>query len=210
MWLELLLLLLIAGLMLLLLLLAGLMLLQCCCEVKRDRISERMRKLRELVLNMDKGYEAQFAEEKQRNFKLMRNLNFIEELCVPMVLKVLGIPGEDLAGIHSAREFVWWYNGHPNCQYLALDLKNTDIAVILGQSSKCRKRKTPVTDDSLENQKDSISGQENEAGRSTRLLRKWKNGCELVDESEEANVDGASHTNILVVLLWFSYSCRYV
>ncbi|GMP61492.1 hypothetical protein CsSME_00023937 [Camellia sinensis var. sinensis] len=66
------------------------------------------------------------------------------------------------------------------------------------KSSKCRKRKTPITDDSLENQKDSTSGQENEAGRSTRLLRKRKNGCELVDESEEANVDGASHTNALV------------
>ncbi|KAL7208962.1 hypothetical protein ACSBR1_030661 [Camellia fascicularis] len=118
-------------------------------KVKRDRISERMRKLRELVPNMDKGYEAQFVEEKQRNFKLMRNLNFIEELCLPMVLRVLGIPGEDLAGIHSAREFVWWYIGHPDCQYLAPDLKNTDTAIILGQSSKCRKRKTPVTDDSL-------------------------------------------------------------
>ncbi|CAL5340050.1 unnamed protein product [Camellia sinensis] len=65
-------------------------------------------------------------------------------------------------------------------------------------SSKCRKRKTPITDDSLENQKDSTSGQENEAGRSTRLPRKRKNGCELVDESEEeANVDGVSHTNVL-------------
>ncbi|CAL5391952.1 unnamed protein product [Camellia sinensis] len=64
-------------------------------------------------------------------------------------------------------------------------------------SSKCRKRKNPVTDDSLENQKDSISDQENEADRSTRLLRKRKNGCELVDESEEeANVDGD-----------FSYEC---
>ncbi|KAL7251119.1 hypothetical protein ACSBR1_013031 [Camellia fascicularis] len=64
-------------------------------------------------------------------------------------------------------------------------------------SSKCRKRKTPVIDDSLENQKDSISDQENEAGRSTRLLRKRKNGCELLDESEEeANVDGD-----------FSYEC---
>ncbi|CAL5394970.1 unnamed protein product [Camellia sinensis] len=64
-------------------------------------------------------------------------------------------------------------------------------------SSKCRKRKNPVTDDSLENQKDSISDQENEADRSTRLLRKRKNGGELVDESEEeANVDGD-----------FSYEC---
>lgn len=26
----------------------------------------------------------------------------------------LGIPGEDLNGVLSAREFVWWYNGHPS------------------------------------------------------------------------------------------------
>ncbi|CAL5339259.1 unnamed protein product [Camellia sinensis] len=49
--------------------------------------------------------------------------------------RVRGIPREDLAGIHSAREFVWWYNGHPDCQYLAPDLKSTDTAVILGQGN---------------------------------------------------------------------------
>ncbi|CAL5353115.1 unnamed protein product [Camellia sinensis] len=122
--------------------------------VRRDRISERMRKLQELVPNMDKGYAAQFAKEKQRHFKLMRNLNFIEESgsepytptgqgvdvlgsCVVLAYgaksdRVLGTLGEDLAGIHSAKEFVWWYNGHPDCQYLAPDLKSTDTAVILG------------------------------------------------------------------------------
>uniref|UniRef100_A0A803NT30 NADPH:adrenodoxin oxidoreductase, mitochondrial n=1 Tax=Cannabis sativa TaxID=3483 RepID=A0A803NT30_CANSA len=47
--------------------------------------------------------------------------------------RVLGIPGEDLAGIYSAREFVWWYNGHPDCVGLNPDLKSTDTAVILGQ-----------------------------------------------------------------------------
>lgn len=47
----------------------------------------------------------------------------------------LGIPGEGLAGILSAREFVWWYNGHPDCTHLAPDLKNTDTAVILGQGN---------------------------------------------------------------------------
>ena len=26
----------------------------------------------------------------------------------------LGIPGEDLAGSHTATEFVGWYNGHPD------------------------------------------------------------------------------------------------
>ncbi|KAF5459015.1 hypothetical protein F2P56_023006 [Juglans regia] len=49
--------------------------------------------------------------------------------------RVLGIPGEDLIGIHSAREFVWWYNGHPDCKNLDLELKNTDTAVILGQGN---------------------------------------------------------------------------
>ncbi|WCJ42512.1 NADPH:adrenodoxin oxidoreductase mitochondrial [Euphorbia peplus] len=47
----------------------------------------------------------------------------------------LGIPGEDLLGIHSAREFVWWYNGHPDCNSLNPDLKSTDTAVILGQGN---------------------------------------------------------------------------
>ncbi|KAL5976853.1 hypothetical protein ACLOJK_021188 [Asimina triloba] len=47
----------------------------------------------------------------------------------------LGIPGEDLMGIHSAREFVWWYNGHPDYSNLAPDLKCTDTAVILGQGN---------------------------------------------------------------------------
>lgn len=46
-----------------------------------------------------------------------------------------GIPGEDLSGIHSAREFVWWYNGHPDMCNLAPDLKNTDSAVVLGQGN---------------------------------------------------------------------------
>ncbi|XP_068643301.1 NADPH:adrenodoxin oxidoreductase, mitochondrial [Aristolochia californica] len=47
----------------------------------------------------------------------------------------LGIPGEDLLGIHSAREFVWWYNGHPDCNKLAPDLRSTDTAVVLGQGN---------------------------------------------------------------------------
>ncbi|KAH6781502.1 Pyridine nucleotide-disulfide oxidoreductase family protein [Perilla frutescens var. frutescens] len=47
----------------------------------------------------------------------------------------LGIPGEELGGIYAAREFVWWYNGHPDCRNLAPDLKSTDTAVILGQGN---------------------------------------------------------------------------
>ncbi|KZV46272.1 NADPH:adrenodoxin oxidoreductase, mitochondrial-like [Dorcoceras hygrometricum] len=47
----------------------------------------------------------------------------------------LGIHGEELSGIHAAREFVWWYNGHPDCRNLAPDLKSSDTAVILGQGN---------------------------------------------------------------------------
>ncbi|KAK7251555.1 hypothetical protein RIF29_34851 [Crotalaria pallida] len=47
----------------------------------------------------------------------------------------LGIPGENLKGIHSAREFVWWYNGHPDGRNLDPDLKSADTAVILGQGN---------------------------------------------------------------------------
>ncbi|KAJ6799356.1 NADPH:adrenodoxin oxidoreductase, mitochondrial isoform X1 [Iris pallida] len=47
----------------------------------------------------------------------------------------LGIPGEDLRAIHSAREFVWWYNGHPDCYCMTPDLKSTDTAVVLGQGN---------------------------------------------------------------------------
>ncbi|WOL17420.1 hypothetical protein Cni_G26212 [Canna indica] len=45
----------------------------------------------------------------------------------------LGVPGEDLAGIYSVREFVWWYNGQPDCRKMAPDPKSTDTAVVLGQ-----------------------------------------------------------------------------
>ncbi|KAG0610595.1 hypothetical protein M758_7G077800 [Ceratodon purpureus] len=47
----------------------------------------------------------------------------------------LGVPGEDLVGVHAAREFVWWYNGHPDQANLQPDLQSSDTAVILGQGN---------------------------------------------------------------------------
>jgi len=43
----------------------------------------------------------------------------------------LGIPGEDLAGSHSATEFVAWYNGHPEFRDRAFDL-SAERAVVVG------------------------------------------------------------------------------
>lgn len=46
----------------------------------------------------------------------------------------MGVPGEDLAGVHSAKDFVGWYNGQPSCRELRPDL-NCETAVILGQGN---------------------------------------------------------------------------
>lgn len=43
----------------------------------------------------------------------------------------LGIPGEDLAGVHGVREFVSWYQGHPDSASDAFAL-NGNRAVIIG------------------------------------------------------------------------------
>ncbi|KAF2127598.1 FAD/NAD(P)-binding domain-containing protein [Dothidotthia symphoricarpi CBS 119687] len=47
----------------------------------------------------------------------------------------LGIPGEDLPGVFSAREFVGWYNGLPQFQNLKPDLLAGDHAVVIGQGN---------------------------------------------------------------------------
>ncbi|KAM7371199.1 hypothetical protein PAMP_010690 [Pampus punctatissimus] len=46
----------------------------------------------------------------------------------------MGVPGEDLAGVHSAKDFVGWYNGQPSCRELRPDL-SCETAVILGQGN---------------------------------------------------------------------------
>jgi ferredoxin/flavodoxin---NADP+ reductase len=46
----------------------------------------------------------------------------------------LGVPGEDLAGSHTATEFVAWYNGHPEYRDRHFDL-SADVAVVVGQGN---------------------------------------------------------------------------
>lgn len=47
----------------------------------------------------------------------------------------LGIPGENLAGSHSATEFVGWYNAHPDYRDLQFDLAHTESAVVVGNGN---------------------------------------------------------------------------
>jgi ferredoxin--NADP+ reductase len=46
----------------------------------------------------------------------------------------LGLDGENLAGSHTATEFVGWYNGHPDYRDRTFDL-SAEVAVIVGQGN---------------------------------------------------------------------------
>lgn len=48
--------------------------------------------------------------------------------------KKTGLPGEDLPGVHSAREFVAWYNGHPDYVNAKFDL-SSEVVAIIGQGN---------------------------------------------------------------------------
>jgi adrenodoxin-NADP+ reductase len=44
----------------------------------------------------------------------------------------LGIPGENAPNVFSAREFVWWYNGHPSAATLPIDMRNVKSVAVVG------------------------------------------------------------------------------
>ncbi|KAL0984059.1 hypothetical protein UPYG_G00136550 [Umbra pygmaea] len=46
----------------------------------------------------------------------------------------MGVPGEDLDGVYSAKDFVGWYNGLPRNRHLRPDL-SCETAVVLGQGN---------------------------------------------------------------------------
>ena len=47
----------------------------------------------------------------------------------------LGIPGEDLEGVHSATEFVFWYNGHPDFVDRGSRLDRARRVVVIGNGN---------------------------------------------------------------------------
>jgi len=61
---------------------------------------------------------------------LERHVHAVLYACGAQTDKRLGIPGEDLAGSHSATEFVAWYNGHPDFRDRTFDLSVEHVAVI--------------------------------------------------------------------------------
>ncbi len=47
----------------------------------------------------------------------------------------LGLPGEDLPGVHSATEFIGWYNGHPDFQDRSFDLSRAKRVAVIGNGN---------------------------------------------------------------------------
>ena len=47
----------------------------------------------------------------------------------------LGLPGEEMAGVHSATEFVGWYNAHPDFRDRSFDLSRATRVAIVGNGN---------------------------------------------------------------------------
>lgn len=47
----------------------------------------------------------------------------------------LGIPGEELAGVHAATQFVGWYNGHPDFRGLEFALERATRVAVVGNGN---------------------------------------------------------------------------
>jgi ferredoxin--NADP+ reductase len=61
---------------------------------------------------------------------LRRRFHVIIFACGAQADRTLGIPGEKLEGVHSARQFVAWYNGAPDYSHLHFDLSGPSAVVI--------------------------------------------------------------------------------
>lgn len=49
--------------------------------------------------------------------------------------RTLGVPGEDIAGVTTAADFVFWYNGHPDHSARDYDLEHVRRAVVIGNGN---------------------------------------------------------------------------
>ncbi|XP_039018529.1 NADPH:adrenodoxin oxidoreductase, mitochondrial isoform X2 [Hibiscus syriacus] len=81
-----------------------------------------------------------YTAEKMLKTHQGSQVDIIDRLPTPYGLVRSGVAPDHpetkyLKGVHSAREFVWWYNGHPDGRNLDPDLKSPDTAVILGQGN---------------------------------------------------------------------------
>ena len=80
------------------------------------------------VGNVRVGHDIELAKMKPHYDAILFSYGASED-------RELGIPGEDLPGVYSARSFVGWYNGLPQFQALEPNLQAGDQAVVIGQGN---------------------------------------------------------------------------
>jgi adrenodoxin-NADP+ reductase len=78
--------------------------------------------------NVRVGHDVQLSQLKPHYDAMLFSYGASED-------RKLGIPGEDLPGVLSAREFVGWYNGLPQFQGLKPQLQEGEQAVVIGQGN---------------------------------------------------------------------------
>lgn len=78
--------------------------------------------------NVDVGKDLQLASLKKHYNAILFSYGASKD-------RRLGISGEKMSGVYSARDFVGWYNGLPEHADLVPDLESTDEAVIIGQGN---------------------------------------------------------------------------
>lgn len=80
------------------------------------------------VGNVRVGHDIELAKMKPHYDAILFSYGASED-------KELGIPGEHLPGVYSARSFVGWYNGLPQFQDLEPNLQVGEQAVVIGQGN---------------------------------------------------------------------------
>lgn len=81
----------------------------------------------EYLGNVTVGHDVTLDELKQHYHAIVLSYGASDD-------RELGVNGEHLKGVYSARAFVNWYNGHPSFRNLNPDL-SADTAVIFGQGN---------------------------------------------------------------------------
>jgi adrenodoxin-NADP+ reductase len=80
------------------------------------------------VGNVRVGHDVELAKMKPHYDAILFSYGADED-------RQLGIPGEDLPGVYSARSFVGWYNALPQFRSLKPNLQAGEQAVVIGQGN---------------------------------------------------------------------------
>ena len=100
--------------------------------------NSRFRFFGNVNLDCDAGDDVNFIQENKVSISELQSSYDVVVLAYGASSdRNLNIPGENLDGVLSARNFVNWYNGHPYCKQVGetFDLKKIKRVVVIGQGN---------------------------------------------------------------------------